>query len=123
MRLFGAVFVAMLATAILSPQASAQLPNFSGPLRQFEIVRQALSDELWSIAARRADAAAKEERLQAFRETIPYFDGKCGERIKDHIAKAILDETRDPVMDKLTALEDEVRELRSQLAEIKDRCD
>lgn len=65
MRLSGAVSMAMLAAAIISPQASAQLPDFSGPLRQFEIVRQALSDELWSIAARRADAAAKEERLQA----------------------------------------------------------
>ena len=54
----------MLAAVSLPPLASAQLPSLSGPLRQFEIVRQALSDELWSIAARRADAAAKEERLK-----------------------------------------------------------
>jgi len=60
----------------------------------------------------------KEERLRAFRETIPYFDGNCGERIKDHIAQALLNETRDPVMDKLSALESEVRELRDKLEKI-----
>ena len=71
MRLSGAVSMAMLAAAIISPQASAQLPDFSGPLRQFEIVRQALSDELWSIAARRADAAAKEAVAAVLPLSIP----------------------------------------------------
>ena len=69
----------------------------------------------------RGEDPKKEERLRAFRETIPYFDGKCGERIKDHIAQALLEETQDPLMDRLTSLEIEVRELRSQLAEMEHR--
>ena len=69
----------------------------------------------------RGEDPKKEERFKAFRETIPYFDGKCGERIKNHIAQALLDETHDPVMDKLAALEDEVRELRNKLEEIENR--
>ncbi len=40
------------------------LPDFSGPLRQFEIVRQALRDELWSIASRYADKAASSRQLE-----------------------------------------------------------
>ena len=55
----------MFAAAAVSCSASAALPSLSGPLRQFEIVRQALRDELWSIASQRADAAAKEKRIAA----------------------------------------------------------
>ena len=55
--------VLLLAAALALPAVAGVLPDFSGPMRQFEIVRQALRDELWSIAARRADAAAKEKSL------------------------------------------------------------
>ncbi len=53
----------LLAAAMALPAVAGLLPDFSGPMRQFEIVRQALRDELWSIASRRADEAAKEKRL------------------------------------------------------------
>ena len=53
----------LLAAVLVLPTAAGVLPDFSGPMRQFEIVRQALRDELWAIAARRADAAAKEKSL------------------------------------------------------------
>lgn len=48
----------------IGPVLGGVLPDFSGPLRQFEIVRQALRDELWSIAARHADRAAAEKKLE-----------------------------------------------------------
>lgn len=47
------------------PVVGGVLPDFSGPLSHFEIVRKALRDEFWSIAARYADRAAKEKRQEA----------------------------------------------------------
>ncbi len=37
----------------------------------------------------------QEQRLNAFRQCIPYFDGKCGERIKDDIIKSLRKEDGD----------------------------
>ena len=54
----------LVALALVATGAVGQMPDLSGPLRQFEIVRQALRDELWAIASRRADAAAKEKQLE-----------------------------------------------------------
>ena len=41
----------------------------------------------------------KEQRKAAFKQCIPYFDGKCGERIKEDIIKS-LEEERDNALDK-----------------------
>ena len=63
MRMLRPRSVFLVAAVLVLPAVAGLLPDFSGPMRQFEIVRQALRDELWSIAARRADAAAKEKSL------------------------------------------------------------
>ena len=63
MKCLRVMLPAVFTCAVLS-RATGQMPDFSGPPRQFEIVRQALRDELWSIAARRADAAAKDKKLE-----------------------------------------------------------
>ena len=64
MRFRRSVLLAMSACAAVFA-AYGQTPDYPGPQRQFEIARQALGDELWSIAVRRADAAAKDKNLEA----------------------------------------------------------
>ena len=54
MRMLRPRSVFLVAAVLVLPTVAGVLPDFSGPMRQFEIVRQALRDELWAIAARRA---------------------------------------------------------------------
>ena len=49
----------LMAAACAVSAVGGILPDISGPLQQLETVRRALRDELWSIAARHADEAAK----------------------------------------------------------------
>lgn len=53
-------FCLLMAFAAMSVVAA---PAESEPERQLDVARQAIRDELWSIAARRADAAAKDKDL------------------------------------------------------------
>ena len=46
MRMFRLQSAFLLAAVLVLPTAAGVLPDFSGPMRQFEIVRQALRDEL-----------------------------------------------------------------------------
>lgn len=56
----------------------------------------------------------KAEREAAFRQCIPYFDGKCGQRIADDIARSIYAEMPDN-RDRLDRVEAELDELNRKL--------
>ncbi len=63
----------------------------------------------------RGDDPHKEERERAFRESIPYYDGKCGERIKEHIVDALYAENRDQTSEQIELLRTEVDRLNQKL--------
>lgn len=63
----------------------------------------------------RGEDPMKKRREIAFRETIPYFDGQSGERIKEHIVDAIMQENRDNVAEQVAVLTEEVRQLSEKL--------
>ncbi len=58
----------------------------------------------------------KEERVKAFRENIPYFDGRCGERIRDHIVDTLYEENRDET-------EEQIKQLRTGVAQLNQKLD
>lgn len=66
----------------------------------------------------RGEDPKREERVRAFHEMIPLFDGKCGERIKEHIAETLSQEGRDEVLEELKRLEMEVTELRKRVDQL-----
>lgn len=61
------------------------------------------------------DDPQKENRRNAFHENIPRFDGKSGERIKEHILEALMEESMDSSMEKIEELQTEVQELREKI--------
>ena len=63
------------------------------------------------VQCQQGEDPLREKRIQAFRENIPYFDGKCGERIKDHIADALEKENENPLMERLDQLQYEIDNL------------
>lgn len=64
----------------------------------------------------RGEDPMKTQREVAFRENIPYFDGKSGERIKNHIVDSILQEGIDNAeTNDVTALREEVRQLSKKI--------
>ncbi len=63
----------------------------------------------------------KAEREQAFRDTIPYFDGKSGWRIKEHIVDALYAEQESDVQNQLRELRQQVAELNARLDELNAR--
>lgn len=58
----------------------------------------------------------KEMREKAFKECIPYFDGKSGERIKEHIVDSLIDENEN-------RLENRIKELESELCLLNQKLD
>ncbi len=69
----------------------------------------------------RGEDPMREARIHAFQEMIPFFDGKCGERIKEHIADAITGENQNEVLEQLKRLESEVSDLREQVDRLANR--
>ncbi len=63
----------------------------------------------------RGEDPRKALREKAFRENIPYFDGLCGERIKDHIVDAIYAENHDETREEIERLQVEVEQLNRKL--------
>lgn len=60
----------------------------------------------------------REAREQAFRDTIPYFDGKCGWRIKEHIVDALCKEREEEPRRQLRELREEVDALNAKIEEL-----
>lgn len=58
----------------------------------------------------------KEMRKKMFHENVPYFDGKSGQRIKDHIVNALIEET-------ITHSAEEIKELGMELRELNRKVD
>ena len=63
----------------------------------------------------RGEDPLKEQRTKTFQTEIPYLDGKCGERIKDHIVDAIQRESIDQTSDEVKALREELRQLTEKV--------
>lgn len=63
----------------------------------------------------RGEDPLKEQRIKTFQTEIPYLDGKCGERIKDHIVDAIQRESIDQTSDEVKALREELRQLTEKV--------
>lgn len=63
----------------------------------------------------RGEDPMREVRARAFQEMVPFFDGKCGERIKEHIADAISGEGQNETLERLKRLELEVSEMHEMI--------
>lgn len=64
----------------------------------------------------------KEERNRAFHECVPYFDGKCGERIKDNIFQELKEEwnrsTESFILQQNIRLEEKIGHWEQQMGEM-----
>lgn len=68
---------------------------------------------------RKGEDPRKEERTKAFHECVPFFDGKCGERIKNDIIISLKSEGKNAISNELdtqtTQLEERIQQMEQSM--------